>query len=82
MNSETDDKIESIIISAVTRLYDKEANRGLDYEDLRCLEILYKIKKEGKNPSSSPLSAPVRPENLIDLLRAVKGHSTNDETTG
>lgn len=74
MNQETDAKIDSIIISAVNRLYDKEATRGLDYDDLKCLEILYKIKKEANTTSTAPVSAPSAPDNLIDLLRAVRGN--------
>lgn len=78
MNQETDSKIDSIIISAVNRLYDKEANRGLDYDDLKCLEILYKIKKEANTTSVSPVSSTSVPDNLIDLLRAVKGRPGDD----
>lgn len=74
MNQETDAKIDSIIISAVNRLYEKEANRGLDFDDLKCLEILYKIKKEAKTTSTIPVSSPSTPDNLIELLRAVKGN--------
>lgn len=80
MTKETDDKIESILISCINRLYDKEANRGLDFEDLKCLEILAKIKKEadGKGSDAVPLSAPMRPENIMELLRAAKGAPSND----
>lgn len=73
MNQETDAKIDSIIISAVNRLYTKEASIGLDFDDLKCLEILYKIKKEANPTSTDPVSIPSTPDNLIELLRAVKG---------
>lgn len=75
MNPETTVKIESIVISAVTRLYDKEAKHGLDYEDLRCLEILSRLKKDNEAPTTgaiSPKTTAITPENLIDLLRLVK----------
>lgn len=78
MNKETCDKLEIIICSAVNRLYSKEESIGLDLEDLRALEILHKISKDARNTSNSPLSIPARPENLIDLLRAVNGFTKND----
>lgn len=82
MNKETDDKIETIIISAVNRLYSKESTLGLDYEDLRCLEIIFKIKKEAiSTTNQSSISSPEIPYNLIDLLRSVKGGSSNDNDT-
>jgi len=80
MNKESEDKLETIVLSVINRLYSKESSIGLDIEDLRCLEIIYKISKDARNTSSSSLSAPVRPENLIDLLRAVRGIS-DDPTT-
>jgi hypothetical protein len=79
MNKETNDKIETIIISAINRLYGKESTLGLDYEDLRCLEIIFKISQQATdNTSASPLSAPNLPHNLIDLLRSVKGNLPDD----
>lgn len=82
MNRETDDKIETIIISAVNRLYNKESTLGLDIEDLKCLEILYKIKKEAvSTTNNSAVNSPEIPYNLIDLLRSVKGSSSNDNDT-
>lgn len=76
MNNETNDKIETIIISCVNRLFDKEANVGLDIDDLKILEILYKIGKDSKSSSSSnPISAPNTPEDLIELLRTARGSS-------
>lgn len=38
------DKIESIIISEVDKLYEKAAHGGLTVEDIRKLEVLVKIK--------------------------------------
>lgn len=79
MTSETDDKIDTILISCINRLYNKEANVGLDFDDLKCLEILYKIKKEAKliNPAPIP-SDPTAPDNILELLRAVKGYTGSD----
>lgn len=74
MNQETQDKIESIIISQVNTLYEKATARGLDIDDMRCLEILCKIKKETASTSTKPLAANIDvPDNLMELLRAVKG---------
>jgi len=79
MAQETDVKIESILISCISRLYDKEANCGLDYDDLRCLEILFKIKSAANSSaSSSPVSSPSAPSDLIELLRAARGNPSND----
>lgn len=79
MNSESSDKLETIILSVINRLYSKEENVGLDLDDLRALEIIYKIAKEskGKTPESPLVSGQV-PPNLIDLLRAVKGTTSDD----
>ena len=80
MNSESNNKLETIILSVINRLYEKEANVGLDLEDLRALEIIYKIAKESRgNQPSSPLGATEMPPNLIELLRAVKGTNSNDD---
>lgn len=74
MNIETDAKLETIIHSVVNRLYDKEQTLGLDIEDLKCLEIIYKISQQALDSTSkSPITAQAVPHNLIDLLRAVKG---------
>lgn len=80
MNRETEDKIDSILIAEVNRLYEKASMRGLDIDDMRCLEILYKIKKEAKKDLPvNPLSSPDVPDNLIDLLRAAKGSPSDFE---
>jgi ATP-dependent helicase/DNAse subunit B len=81
MNTETDAKLETIIHSVVNRLYQKEQSLGLDFEDLKCLEIIYKISQQALDSTSqSPLSSPsALPHNLIDLLRAAKG-SPNDNS--
>ena len=73
MNNETNDKIETIIISCVNRLFDKEANVGLDIDDLKILEILYKIGKDSKSSGASPITTPNLPEDLIELLRTARG---------
>jgi len=74
MDNQVQIKIESILLSAVEKLYNKEAAAGLDLEDFRILDIIYKISKESiDTTSTSPLSATKAPENLIDLLRAVRG---------
>jgi len=74
MNTETDAKLETIIHSVVNRLYAKEQTLGLDIEDLKCLEIIFKISQQAIDTTSkSPLSVPSVPHNLIDLLRSVKG---------
>jgi hypothetical protein len=79
MNQESHDKLEIIILSCIQRLYDKEQNIGLDLEDLRSLEIIFKIAKESKNKvNDSPLTVSNIPTNLVDLLRAVKGSSPDD----
>lgn len=75
MGQETDAKIETIIISVVNRLYSKEEQIGLDFEDLKALEIICKIAKEAKT-HESPInldSAFNTPDNLLELLRAAKG---------
>lgn len=72
--AEIDDKIEAIIISVANRLYQKEERIGLDYEDLRCLDILYSIRKETKDSTSnSPIVSAGVPDNLMELLRAARG---------
>jgi hypothetical protein len=65
--SESDAKIESILISVVNRLYEKESHVGLDYEDLRCFEIVTKIKKDAVS-SNNNLSDDVKPETDPDKL--------------
>lgn len=79
MNAETDAKLETIIICVINRLYAKEEAQGLDLEDLRALEIIFKIAKESRNNTPNlPLSSTEMPPNLIELLRAVKGTNSND----
>jgi len=79
MNAESDAKLEIIIIHVIERLYLKEEQLGLDLEDLRALEIIFKIAKESRNNTSNlPLSSTEMPPNLIELLRAVKGTNSND----
>ena len=74
MNTETNANLEIIIHSVVNRLYNKEQTIGLEYEDLRCLEIIFKISQQAiDNTSKSAVSAPSVPTNLIDLLRSVRG---------
>lgn len=84
MTPEADAKIESILISAVNRLFTKEERMGLEYEDLRCLEIIHKIAKEAKAiaPTSTGIisSTSVTPENLLDMLRAAKGISSSSDS--
>lgn len=82
MNTETNAKLETIIHSVVARLYNKEQTMGLDIEDLKCLEIIYKISKDALDSTSkSPLELPGVPHNLIDLLRSVKGDTSNESNT-
>lgn len=82
MNVESSNKLETIIISIINRLYAKETNVGLDIDDLRMLEILWKIAKESKNKTNeSPLVSTNLPTNLIDLLRAVKGSTSDDDNS-
>lgn len=79
MNNETNLKLETIVHSVVARLYSKEQTLGLDIEDLKCLEIIFKISQQAiDDTSKSPLLAPSVPHNLIDLLRSVKGGAPND----
>ena len=79
MNAETDAKLETIIICVINRLYQKEETLGLNLEDLRALEIIFKISKEAKNSISHiPLSSSEMPANLMELLRAVKGIPSDD----
>jgi len=81
MNAETDAKLETIIICVINRLYTKEETLGLDLEDLRALEIIFKIAKESKNKTlNTSLTANEMPSNLVELLRAVKGVTSNDDT--
>lgn len=78
MNSELSDKLETILRSAINRLYNKESTLGLDLEDLRALEILYKISKDTSSTSTTALTNQEVPYNIIDLLRSVKEGSSND----
>jgi len=73
MTQEADDKIETILLSCINRLYEKESTVGLDFEDLRCLEILHKIKKDGRTSTSDTPINLEKPANLLELLRAAKG---------
>ena len=80
MNNESENKLEIIIIHVIERLYLKESNIGLDLEDLRALEIIYKIAKESKSKTPDfPLTSSEMPPNLIELLRAVKGISSDGD---
>jgi len=79
MNAESDAKLEIIIIHVIERLYLKEEQLGLDLEDLRALEIIFKIAKESRNNTPNlPLLSTEMPPNLIELLRAVKGIPSDD----
>lgn len=75
MTPETDAKIEAILISATNRLYTKEERVGLEYEDLRCLEIIHKIAKEAKAAAPTSTKATgtaITPENLVEMLKLVR----------
>lgn len=66
MSTEIDNKIEIILRSVIGRLYEKEERIGLDLEDLRCFEIVSKIRKDS-NPVE-PLGEDVKGETDPDLL--------------
>jgi hypothetical protein len=83
MNKETDLRLETIIHSVVARLYNKESTLGLDIEDLKCLEIIFKISKQATtSTNSSTIEGSSVPYNLIDLLRAAKATPSDDNPEG
>lgn len=75
MANEVDSKIETIIISAVNRLYELESHGGLNYDDLRCFEILCKIKKD-YNPGATVPNAvtdkPITPADMLELIKLAR----------
>lgn len=76
MTPEAEAKIEAILISATNRLYSKEERMGLEYEDLRCLEIIHKIAKEAKAAAPTSIGSitptSITPENLVEMLKLVR----------
>lgn len=74
MSSEIDNKIEIILRSVVNRLYTKEEETGLDLEDLRCFEIISKIKKDAKTviDPNNEATAETDPDLLLKLIKRAK----------
>lgn len=71
MGNEVDAKIETIIISVVNRLYKTEEVAGLNEDDLKCFEIICKIKKD-YNPGAHVDPAKdieMTPENIMELIK-------------
>lgn len=70
-SSEVDNKIETIIISEVDRLYKLAEHGGLDLEDLKCFEILCKIKKDynPSTPSDKKDNLELTPDVVRDLIK-------------
>jgi len=80
MTEETKSKIETILISSVNRLYSKEESIGLEYEDFKVLEIIFKIVKDHSD-TTSPIStqAPSSTEDIVELLKSVRGFTPRGE---
>lgn len=80
MSNEIDIKLESIMLSVVNKLYDKEATTGLDYEDLRCLEIINKIYKDAipVAPTDGDTKGETDPQLLIELVKRARTFKPND----
>lgn len=75
MTNQIEIKIESILLSAIEKLYNKEAAAGLDYEDFRIIDIIYKINKEAKAEAPTSIKAAgtaITPENLVEMLKLVR----------
>lgn len=81
MTPESHAKLETILISCINRLYSKEEQVGLDLEDLRALDIIFKIAKDTMDGTSKSAvsSTTESPANLIDLLRAARGLSSDGQ---
>lgn len=80
MSNEIDIKLESIMISVVNKLFEKEANVGLDYEDLKALEIINKIYKDS-NPVeryTADTKAETDPSILLELVKRARTFKSND----
>jgi hypothetical protein len=78
--NEVDSKIETIIISEVNRLYKLAEHGGLELEDLKCFEILCKIKKD-YNPSTdsdNKKNIELTPDVVRDLIKKAQ-KKKNDE---
>jgi len=80
MTEETKSKIETILISSVNRLYSKEESIGLEYEDFKVLEIIFKIVKDHSD-TTSPISiqVPSSTEDIVELLKSVRGFTPRGE---
>lgn len=79
MSTEVDNKIETIIISVVNRLYKLEEAIGLNEDDLKALEIICKIKKD-YNPTSQideKKDIDITPETVLELIKKAQ-KKTND----
>lgn len=78
-SSEIDSKIETILISEVNRLYKLAEHIGLELEDLKCFEILCKIRKDYNptTPSDSKKDIELTPETIRELIK--KAQSKTDE---
>lgn len=78
--SVVDDQIDTIILSGINRLYEKESKStgGLDIDDLSKLEILLNLKNQIQARTIKPLGTAVggvaiTPQNLIDMIRIARG---------
>jgi hypothetical protein len=80
MSNLLNDKIESILISAISKLYELEANIGLSYEDLRCLQILCEIKKDysaGESDAKNT-NVDINPDTILELMRKAKSKDPHE----
>lgn len=73
------DKIESILITEINKLYEKAALMGLSVEDVRKLEILVKIKDLEKHDKLPP-HVPEITTDIETLMKIARGDDGKDPT--
>lgn len=64
-------KVETILLSAINRLYDKESKIGLDYDDLKAFEIITKITKDYSPGAVTAALKEIEmtPDNILELIK-------------
>ena len=82
MSTEVDNKVEIILRSVINRLYEKEERTGLDYEDLRCFEIVSKIRKDNGTTDSigNDIKGETDPDLLAELIRKARKFKPKRDT--
>jgi hypothetical protein len=75
--------IESIIITEITRLFNRAADpTGLSFEDVRKLEVYCKIYDSHKENDPKKKTAEGAKPNILEILKALKETKPNDEKAG